>query len=83
MKLKKLLLITVMLIMAMTSLGQTVYVAGDVKNENNKRVAKVWKNGEELYSLTNGTQSANSNSIYVAGNDVYVAGYEINANSKI
>ena len=46
-----------------------VYVTG---YENN--VAKVWKNGQELYALTDGTQAW---SVYVSGNDVYAAGDEV------
>jgi len=38
-------------------------------------VAKLWKNGV-AQSLTNGTFEAKANSVFVSGDDVYVAGYE-------
>jgi hypothetical protein len=42
-------------------------------------VAKLWKNGV-AQNLTDGTRSAYAHSVYVSGNDVYVAGYEMNKN---
>ena len=51
-----------------------VYVVGYEYNRNNDRfVAKLWKNGI-IQNLTDGTNSANANSVYVSNNDVYVAG---------
>jgi uncharacterized repeat protein (TIGR02543 family) len=56
-----------------------VYLTGYVRNEKGNRVAKVWKNGTELYTLTDGERGAFTSSVYVSGNDVYVAGTEENA----
>ncbi|MDR2087431.1 MAG: T9SS type A sorting domain-containing protein [Dysgonamonadaceae bacterium] len=51
-----------------------VYVAG-YENNGNTDVAKVWKNGAAT-NLTDGTYNSEASSVYVSGNDVYVAGYE-------
>jgi uncharacterized repeat protein (TIGR02543 family) len=59
-----------------------VYVSGHVRNESGKTVAKVWKDGEELYTLTDGTKDATTDDIFVTGSDVYVAGDE-NSISKV
>ena len=40
-------------------------------------MVKYWKNGVGI-SLTSGTTSADATALAVAGNDVYVAGYEKN-----
>jgi uncharacterized repeat protein (TIGR02543 family) len=56
-----------------------VYIAGYVSNEKGNRVAKVWKNGTELYTLTDGERGAFTSSVCVSGNDVYVAGTDKNA----
>jgi hypothetical protein len=52
-----------------------VYVAGSYRDKAlDKRMAKVWKNGEELHCLTDGQLNAYASSIAVSGGDVYVAG---------
>lgn len=51
--------------------GADTYAAGFDGN-----TAMVWKNGEELYQLTNGANGARANGIYVEGSDVYVVGEE-------
>lgn len=43
-------------------------------------IASYWKNGVPTY-LTDGTYDAESYSIFVAGSDVYVGGYEYNQNN--
>jgi hypothetical protein len=53
-----------------------VYAAGA-----NGNVATIWKNGEILYSLTDGANPACVNSVFVYGSDVYAAGYELINNS--
>ena len=62
--------------------AQDIYVAGYEWNNNSRSVAKVWKNGTLLYTLTNGNYDAQANAIAISGNDVYVAGYESNNNSS-
>ena len=55
-----------------------VYVVGTENNgpsNGSKYVAKYWKNGRP-FSLTNGAYTAEANAIVIAGNDVYIAGYE-------
>jgi len=58
-----------------------VYVAGWEDNGTND-VAKVWKNGVAT-SLTNGSNDAYANSVYVSGADVYVAGTEDNGTNDV
>jgi len=53
-----------------------VYVAG-VEYVNGNGIAKVWKNGVAT-PLTNGQQDAQAYSVFLAGNDVHVAGNESN-----
>ncbi|MFC2720435.1 MAG: hypothetical protein ACFN40_07745, partial [Bacteroidota bacterium] len=53
-----------------------VYVAGYAKS-GVKDVAKVWKNGKELYELTDGSKDAGAFSVFVVGGDVYTVGYEL------
>jgi hypothetical protein len=57
--------------------GTNVYVAGYRQDS----LASVWKNGV-VTNLTNGAYLAEANSIYIYDNDVYVAGYERNADGK-
>jgi hypothetical protein len=59
--------------------GNDVYVAGSEYtgygsyDPDYKSTAKLWKNGI-AQSLSNGTNNAEAYSVYVSGNDVYVAG---------
>ena len=54
-----------------------IYVAGYDKS-GTKDAAKVWKNGKELYALTDGSKNTETKSIFVVGGDVYSAGFEDN-----
>ncbi|HOJ76637.1 MAG TPA: hypothetical protein PL158_00880, partial [Bacillota bacterium] len=47
-----------------------------------KKVAKYWRNGQAI-ELNEGDYDADANSIYVVGNDVYVAGYEEIGGKKV
>ena len=58
-------------------LGVTVYVAGREGSQ-----AVVWKNGTPIY-LSDGTYSASAESVYVVGNDVFVAGYEYTGSGRL
>ena len=58
-----------------------IYVAG-YEYIGTKSVAKIWKNGVAT-SLTNGSNNAETNSVYVLGTDVYGAGYEISGTKKV
>jgi hypothetical protein len=55
--------------------NKDVYVAGYEISSSGKNVAKYWKN-DTAVNLTNGTRDAVATSIFVAGSDVYVAGYQ-------
>ena len=55
--------------------GYDIYTAG-YTTPAAKAVATVWKNGEELYTLTDGTNDAWACSVSVSGGTVRVAGYE-------
>ena len=59
-----------------------VYVA-NYDNSGAAKVAKVWKNGKDLYSLTNGTNNAAASSVFVVGEDVYTAGWESNGTEDV
>ena len=52
-----------------------IFVAGCDQSAANF-VAKVWKNGKDLYDLTDGSKQAEARSVFVVGGDVYSAGYE-------
>jgi len=54
--------------------GNDVYVAGQVAGSNHD-IAVYWKNGVEI-DLTDGSNEAGANSIFVQGTDVYVAGQD-------
>jgi len=54
--------------------GPGVYVAGFEFNAQGRTVAKLWKDGV-AQDLTDGTYNAEARSVYVSGNDVFVAGY--------
>ncbi len=56
-----------------------VYLAGDTRNDDNIRVATVWKNGEPQ-ELSDKTTSAKK--VFVHNNDVYVVGHESSYISK-
>ena len=66
--------------------GQNVFVAGFENIEDEKPVARLWKNGKMVDlagSTGSGVRSAGdvinsvARSVFVSGNDVYVAGYDI------
>lgn len=54
----------------------SIYVAGAEWNASERWEAKIWKDGELLYTLTDGTKRGGATSIFVVGNDVYAAGVE-------
>jgi hypothetical protein len=72
--------------------GSDIYVAGDVASADymgdglffvSSTVAAVWKNGVEQ-TLSDGVEYASmAQSVYVSGNDVYVAGLEGKMNTRI
>ena len=63
-----------------TVLGD-VYISGYVI-QNNIPIATYWKNKEAVY-LTDGSQPANANSVWVNQSDVYVAGYVSNGTNNV
>lgn len=52
------------------------HLHGGYTTPASKAVATVWKNGQQLYTLTDGTNDAWARSVCVADGTVYVAGYE-------
>lgn len=63
--------------LSFTTKSLNVYVAGYSGNNSSAR-AVVWKNGIET-PLTDGDRKSETQSIFVVNEDVYVAGYEYNA----
>lgn len=59
-----------------------IYVAGYGINNLGKQVALLWKNDTVKY-LTNGTRNAVASSVFVDGDNVYVAGYQDASNSNL
>ena len=63
-------------------LGNDVYVAGTdskrISSSSFQFSAKLWKNGEELYSLNN----ARFEDIHISGEDIYIAGIEYITSTK-
>lgn len=52
-----------------------IYTAG-YKRVDSKAAATVWKNGQELYALTDGTSNAWAHALCVDNGTLYTAGYE-------
>ena len=57
-----------------TPTGYDIYTAG-YKTPGGKAVATVWKNGTELYTLTDGSSYAEATALFRTGNSLYAAGY--------
>ncbi|MDR1841496.1 MAG: Ig-like domain-containing protein [Holophagales bacterium] len=55
-----------------------VYVAGHEGTSG--AAARVWKDGQILYSLPSNTVNAHANSVYVSGGDIYAVGFDLNNN---
>ncbi|MDR0546221.1 MAG: hypothetical protein LBG77_01325 [Dysgonamonadaceae bacterium] len=75
---KQITLLSVVLFLCGTLVAQDVYVCGSQGN-----AAKVWKNGEELYALTDGAYEARAHAMAISNaGDIYVTGYEKNSNGR-
>jgi hypothetical protein len=59
-----------------------IYVAGFEANGSNMNIAKYWKNGIPV-TIGAGTYGSDADSIFVSGNDVYVAGREGSPNGDV
>ncbi len=60
-----------------------VYAAGwDTPDESGNTRAIIWKNGEMTY-LSDGKKNVQAKSVFVYGDDVYVAGNEVGVGNKI
>lgn len=59
----------------------SVYIAGYVSNGMNE-IAALWKDGV-VTRLTDGSQDASASSVFVSGNDVYVAGQVYNGTAYV
>ncbi|WP_420603377.1 IPT/TIG domain-containing protein [Flagellimonas sp.] len=56
--------------------GTNIYVSGIESNQNNLPSAKVWKNGESLYTLSDENNYGVAHSIYVFDEEIFIAGSE-------
>ncbi len=56
--------------------GLNIYVCGIESNQNDLPSARVWKNGEPIYTLSDASNYGVAHSIYVYDSDIYVAGSE-------
>jgi hypothetical protein len=65
--------LAIMAFIAITASAQNVYVAGYTTNAQQIYVATLWKNGV-AQKLSDGKTNAQANSVFVSGEDVYVAG---------
>ncbi len=72
---------TITVVRAGASTENDFYIAGYEYN-GSKWIAKYWKNGTSV-ALSNGSQDAYGESVAVVGNDVYVAGCEVNSSGKL
>lgn len=71
--------------------GNDVYIVGQETqfpptiSEKVKIIAKIWKNGTPSYlpTLTSGYENSSASCVFVAGNDVYVAGAEYNGRNGL
>jgi len=61
-------------ILSFTTKSLNVYVTGNIGNSFSERI-RVWENGIES-TLTDDTRQSRGESIFVSGDDVYVAGFE-------
>nr|WP_299071257.1 IPT/TIG domain-containing protein [uncultured Allomuricauda sp.] len=59
-----------------------IYVSGIESNQNDLPSAKVWKNGESLYTLSDASNYGVAHSIYVFEGNIYVTGSETDENDK-
>ena len=53
-----------------------VYTAGIETTNSGKRIVKVWKDNELMYTLTSSDNDAYVNDMYIDAGDIYVAGWE-------
>ncbi len=63
--------------------NKDVYIVGwDTPDNTGNTRAIIWKNGEMTY-LSDGRKNAQAKSVFVYGEDVYVAGNEVGVNNKV
>lgn len=56
----------------------STYVCGVELNRNGKHVVKIWKNGNVLYTLTDGQYDAGVGNMIFSNGHLYTCGYQIN-----
>ncbi|CAD0007458.1 Kelch repeat-containing protein [Flavobacterium chungangense] len=66
--------------------GKDVFIAGQEAmssaTDANRQI-KLWKNGLLAKTITDGSQDAVANDLYVVGNDVYITGVEFNGTNNV
>jgi|SRR5690554_2366744 len=64
------------LLIASTSIAQDVYISGFDNDATSSNIAQIWEDDGTKHNLTNGTNSASANDVFVYNGDVYAAGIE-------
>lgn len=75
--------LTTVLLTATTLTAQDVFIAGYDNDGTSSNIAQIWEEDGTKHNLTNGTQFARANSVFVYNNDVYAAGYEYNGTKYV
>lgn len=63
-------------IMPVIAFGEDIYFARTEENADGVFITTCWKNDQEVFSVTTGSNEAQMVSLFVSGTDVYMGGFE-------